>query len=170
MATMPAGIENVPTKKETAKRLRRANTSTDEEQTEKPEPQPAFEGLIQALEDAHAKLEKQTVKQGNVTLRNDTQASIAWVVKHMKTMEAPNTHRTNPIQTQGIDERFESIEKKLAEISDSIQTGAMQKLRNKLPNKPHLHPTPPGNRLHKKSRKNAKSTTPNSNASEQSWK
>ena len=62
-ASMPAGIENAPTKKEPVMRLRRANASTDEEQTEKPEPQPTFKDLIQALEEAHAKLEKQTVKQ-----------------------------------------------------------------------------------------------------------
>ena len=68
---MPADIENMSIKKETVKRLRRMNTSINEEQMEKPEPQSIFEGLIQVLEETHMKLEKQTVKQGNVTLRND---------------------------------------------------------------------------------------------------
>ena len=78
--------------------------------------------MIQVLKEAHAKLERQTVKQGNVALRNDAQASVTWIIKHMKAMETQNTRRINPIQNQGIDERFESIEKKLAEISDSIKS------------------------------------------------
>src|SRR5947207_6378255 len=40
----------------------------------------------------------------------------------MKTMEAPHTHCINPVQTQAIDERFENIEKGLADINNSIKS------------------------------------------------
>lgn len=93
--------------------------STEEEQEEKTNTQPTISELIQALEKAQVKLPQQTVKQRNVGLRNYAQKNIGGVIKHMKTMDARGTHYNQSV-TCGNQERFDNIEKGLAEIKNAI--------------------------------------------------